>query len=95
MQTRTNLVNAVLRELQREPATVDALVLKLGEPRDRVAKSVENLQRHGRIERAGLSRGNRAIYRLPIDNERMPRADVAAAWLFHEVGTEGKQGPAR
>lgn len=85
MQTRTNLVNAVLRELQREPATVDALVLKLGESRERVAKSVENLQRHGRVERAGLSRGNRAIYRVPVDDEPMPRPDVAAAWLFHKT----------
>lgn len=85
MQTKNNLVNAVLRELQREPATVDGLVLRLGEPRERVAKSVENLQRHGRIERAGLSRGNRAIYRVPVDAEPMLRADVAAAWLFHKT----------
>lgn len=90
MQTRTNLVNAVLRELAREPATVDGLVLRLGEPRERVAKSVENLQRHGRVERAGLSRGNRAIYRLPVDVEPMPRADVAAAWLFHPTSEAAK-----
>lgn len=90
MQTRTNLVNAVLRELQREPATVDALVLKLGEPRERVSKTIDNLQRHQRVERAAMTRGNRAIYRLPVDAEPMPRADVAAAWLFHPTSEAAK-----